>query len=258
MVWWLVDVANYLKAHPEEIEPLSSYRFIVFGGSPTPTETTSFLERKLGTPLIELYGQTETTGLCITYRTGEKTRPGFMGRAMEQVIQAKVITPGGEHVILPGMDETGILYVKGDTVTPGYWKREDLNEKRLKDGWLQTGDLVQWDKNRYFRYVDRLDDMIISGGENVYPKEVENVLSQHPKVLEVAVIGTHHPRWIQQVTAVIVPGEEGVTAEEIQCFCHDRLPGYKCPKRIELLEVLPRTGSGKVDKRRLKEMFKER
>jgi long-chain acyl-CoA synthetase len=253
----LVDVVNYLKANVVEESLFDSYRFCFFGGSPTPNVICDYFEKKIKVNLFEIYGQTEMTGLMITYRLGEQRVPGSMGKPMSQVVNAKVVAPDSEKIVKPGDEEAGVLYLNGDVVTPGYWKREDLNRERIIDGWMKTGDIVRWNAEGYLYYTDRFDDMIVTGGENVYPKEVENVLAEHPGVAEVAVIGTPHERWIEQVTAIIVPYDSSITIEEIDLFCkqHQGLAGYKRPRRIEFIQELPKTGSGKISKNLLKQKY---
>jgi long-chain acyl-CoA synthetase len=207
----LVDVVNYMKANLIDETLFDSNRFCFFGGSPTPGVICDYFEKKTRVNLFEIYGQTEMSGLMITYRLGEHRVSGSMGKPMTQVVEAKVLAPGSEKIIMPGDEEAGVLYLRGDVVTRGYWKREDLNHERIIDGWIKTGDIVRWNSEGYLHYTDRFDDMIVTGGENVYPKEVENVLAEHPGVAEVAVIGTPHERWIEQVTAIIVPNDSSIS-----------------------------------------------
>lgn len=255
----LVDVVNYLKSNPENPNSFDGYRFCFFGGSPTPSVFCDYFEAAIGVSLFEIYGQTELSGLMITYQLGERRIPGSMGKAMAQVVETKIVSADGERLIAPGEEEAGVMYLKGDVVTPGYWKRDELNQERFVDGWLKTGDIVRWDENGYLFYTDRYDDMIVTGGENVYPKEVENILAEHPAVAEVAVIGTPHPRWIEQVTAIVVIRDGAATVQDIDTFCmeHRGLAGYKRPRRIEIVQELPKTGSGKINKSVLKQQFRE-
>ncbi|WP_156289667.1 class I adenylate-forming enzyme family protein [Oceanobacillus salinisoli] len=254
----IIDVVNYLKVNSVDKSWFRTYRFMIYGGSPTPDPILEFFEDELEVKLVEIYGQTELSGLVITYWGEENRKKGSMGRIVNQVIEGKVIGTDGKE-ILPGEEESGELYVRGDVVTPGYWKRPELNKERLIDGWLRTGDVVRWDKDGYLYYTDRFDDMIITGGENVYPKEVENVLAEHPKIAEIVVIGTPHERLVEQVTAVIVPNENTLTEKEIIDFCdeHTGLAGYKKPRRIIFTDEIPKTGSGKFNKSLLKKMYKD-
>jgi acyl-CoA synthetase (AMP-forming)/AMP-acid ligase II len=150
--------------------------------------------------------------------------------------------------------QVGEIIVKGDSVTPGYWNLPEETEKALKNGWLYTGDLAVIDSERYVTIVDRKKDMILTGGENVYSTEVENVLYMHPDVLEAAVIGVPDSHWGETVKAFVVLKEgRQATEQEIIAFCKKELARYKAPKSIEFLESLPRTGSGKIYKKGLRD-----
>jgi long-chain acyl-CoA synthetase len=137
----------------------------------------------------------------------------------------------------------------------GYWNIDESG--KWLDGWLRTGDLVRRDADGFLYYVDRADDMIISGGENIFPQMVEEHLANHPDLSEVVVIGTPHPRWVQQVTAVVVARRPGLTVEDVLDWCQQNpdLTGMHKPKRVELVREIPRTGSGKVDRPELRRMF---
>ncbi|KQL49753.1 hypothetical protein AN963_08570 [Brevibacillus choshinensis] len=255
----LVDVVNYLKSSRENPNSFAGYRFCFFGGSPTPSVFCDYFEAAIGVSLFEIYGQTELSGLIVTYQLEERRISGSMGKPMAQVVETKIVSADGKRLIAPGEEEAGVMYLKGDVVTPGYWKRDELNQERFVDGWLKTGDIVRWDENGYLFYTDRFDDLIVTGGENVYPKEVESILAEHPAVAEVAVIGTPHPRWIEQVTAIVVIRDATATVQDIDSFClqHRGLAGYKRPRRIEIVQELPKTGSGKINKSVLKQQYRE-
>jgi len=139
-------------------------------------------------------------------------------------------------------------------VTPGYWNLPDETAKAFRDGWLYTGDLAVVNPEEYVTIVDRKKDMIITGGENVYSTEVENVLYTHPAVLEAAVIGIPDPKWGEAIKACVVlkPGKEA-SERDIIAFCKENLAHYKAPKSVDFLEALPRTGSGKIFKKGLRD-----
>ena len=140
----------------------------------------------------------------------------------------------------------------------GYWKRSEATEKSLCDGWLHTGDMGRRDAEGYCYVVDRKVDMVISGGENVYPAEVENVISGHPGVLEVAVIGIPDGRWVEAVKAMVVPRPDAsLTEADVIGFCRGKLGGFKIPKSVDFIESLPRTPSGKVRKADLRAPYWE-
>ncbi len=161
---------------------------------------------------------------------------------------SKPVTPDGKQV--------GEILVRGDTITPGYWNRPDETDNAFDRGWLRTGDLAVIDPEGYVNIVDRKKDMIVSGGENIYSTEVENVLYMNPKVLEAAVFGVPDDIWGEAVKAAVVlkQGESATQAEIIQ-FCKDRQASYKAPKSIDFIQELPKTGSGKIYKKGLRDPY---
>ena len=251
----LIDVLSRLEGGVRPELP-ASLRFCVFGGSATPAHVPRRFEELLGVPLVELYGQTETTGLITTYDVGERRVPGSMGRLRTEVADAMLLAPDGAEVPLQE-GATGEIAFAGDTVTAGYWQREAETESRRHGRFLRTGDVVRIGADGYLHYLDRADNMIVTGGENVYPAEVEAVLARHPKVAEVAVIGAPHERLVQQVTAIVVPLDDSVRVEDILSFvgADPSLAPYKRPRRIEFATALPKTGSGKIDRSRLKATY---
>ncbi len=250
----LIDATRWIGSHPGQVPHLSDMRIVVTGGSATPAAVCDEFEKVTGLPLIELYGQTELTGLAVTYRAGEKRLPNSMGHVQGQTVEAKILDAGG-HRVPPGSAEVGELMFRGDTVSPGYWHNDAKTAERLVEGWLHTGDIVRWDAEEFLYYIDRADDMIITGGENVYPAEVEAVLSRHPGVVQVAIVGLPHERWGQQVTAFVVCRDDTVTEGELVRFLKEDsgLADYKRPGRIVRVQNLPTTGSGKINKAQLKQ-----
>nr|WP_263326547.1 AMP-binding protein [Neobacillus sp. Marseille-Q6967] len=166
---------------------------------------------------------------------------------------ARVIDENGEDV-KPG--EVGEFIIKGETIMKGYYKKPEETAKALKNGWLYTGDLATIDEDGFLTLVDRKKDMIISGGENVYSTEVEQVLYKHSDVLEAAVIGIPHEVWGEIVAVVVVPKQgKQINHEELQQFCRQLLAGYKIPRVIYELDQLPRNASGKVLKYQLRQSY---
>jgi len=150
--------------------------------------------------------------------------------------------------------ELGEIVVKGPNVMQGYYNNPEATAETIIDGWVRTGDVGYIDEDGYFFIVDRKKEMIIRGGENIYPREIEEVLFTHPKIVEAAVIGLPDPIWGEEVVAVIVPQPgETLTLEEVQEFCKERLASYKTPREVKLREDLPKTLTGKVIKKALKE-----
>jgi fatty-acyl-CoA synthase len=170
-------------------------------------------------------------------------------------VSLRVVDDVGNDVAADNQ-QVGEIIVKGDTVTPGYWNLPDETRAAIHDGWLYTGDLAVIDEEHYVTIVDRKKDMILTGGENVYSTEVENVLYEHDAVLETAVIGVPDDHWGEAVKACVVlkKGCE-VTEEEIIAFCKKNLAGYKAPKSIDFLKTLPKTGSGKIYKKGLRDPY---
>jgi acyl-CoA synthetase (AMP-forming)/AMP-acid ligase II len=156
---------------------------------------------------------------------------------------------------VPADDRTvGEVIARGATVTPGYWRDAEATREAFQGGWFHTGDLATLDARGSIQLVDRLKDVIISGGETVYSTEVENVLYEHPDVREAAVFGVPDETWGESVrAAVVLKGEGAARAEDLVPFCRARLAHYKCPRAVDVLDALPRTGSGKIDKKSLRE-----
>ena len=247
----MIDVGNRTVGAPVVLD---SFRICMFGGSRTPTASIDRLAAGTGVEGVEIYGQTEQSGLVVSYAAGDRRRPNSMGKPLEQVVRTRLVSPAtGNDVTEP--EDVGELWVQGDAVTPGYWNLP-LDEK-WSEGWFRTGDLMSRDADGYLYYVDRIDDMIISGGENIFPQMVEEHLADCPDLAEVAVIGTAHERWVEQVTAVVVTNREGVTADDVAAWCatNPNLRGMHRPRRIEIVDALPRTGSGKLDRPDLRRRF---
>jgi fatty-acyl-CoA synthase len=247
-----------------ETHDFSSLRAILSGGAPIAPEVVRKIMGVFKCDYIQTYGMTETSPYLtvsilkenLAYLSDEerfvykaKTGRPFMG------VLLKVVREDGTDVT-PNDEEVGEIVVKGDIVTKGYWNRPEETAKALKDGWLYTGDMAVIDKEGYVNIVDRKKDMIITGGENVYSVEVENVLYTHPCVLEAAVIGVPDPKWGEAVKAVVVlkPGETA-TEEEIIQYCKQHIASYKTPKSVDFISDLPKTGSGKIFKKGLKERY---
>lgn len=242
----------------------SSLRVILSGGSPIAPEVVRRIMDTFGCDYIQTYGMTETspyltvsilkeplTRLPREEQFDYKARTGrpFLG------VLLKVVREDGTEVAHDDQ-EVGEIIVRGDIVTQGYWKRPRETAKALRDGWLHTGDMAVVDPEGYVNIVDRKKDMIITGGENVYSVEVENVLYAHPAVLEAVVIGVPDPTWGEAVKAVVVL-KEGASADEADIIrhCKEQIASYKAPKSVDFVEALPRTGSGKLYKKGLKDRY---
>jgi fatty-acyl-CoA synthase len=258
---------NLLVNHPDISQhDYSSLRVLLSGGAPIAPEVVKKIVETFQCDYIQTYGMTETS----PYLTMSILKEHLRGLPYEEqlalksktgrefvAVQLKVVRDDGTEVA-KDEKEVGEIIVKGDIVTPGYWKLPEETEKAIKDGWLYTGDLAVMDGERYVTIVDRKKDIIITGGENVYSTEVENVLYMHPAILETAVIGVPDEKWGEAVKAIVVL-KEGMeaTEDEIIEFCKERLARYKAPKSIDFLNTLPKTGSGKIAKRELREKYWE-
>ncbi|HEX6537705.1 MAG TPA: long-chain fatty acid--CoA ligase [Candidatus Dormibacteraeota bacterium] len=245
----------FMAQHPDfATRDLSSVRIFVVGGAPVPEQLLrSYADR--GIPFLQGYGLTETgPQACLLPPHMAEAKLGSAG-IQPFFTDTKVVDENGNDV--PD-GERGEIVVRGPNVMKGYWNRPDATAEVLEDGWFHTGDIGKRDDDGYFYILDRKKDMIISGGENIYPAEVEDVLFQHPAVQDVAVIGVQHPRWGESVRAVIVVKDgETVTEQEIVDFTEGRLARYKQPRSVVFADWLPRNPTGKVVKFELRERFGE-
>ncbi len=230
---------------------LSSIQICISGSAPLPLEVQQQFESVSGARVVEGYGLTEASPVTHCNPVFGDRRIGTIGLPLPDT-DAAIRDPASGAFLPPG--EQGELVVRGPQVMAGYWQRPEETADALRDGWLHTGDIAIMDADGYFRIVDRAKDMIIVGGLKVFPRQVEDVLFEHPKVLEAAVIGLPDARKGEMVVAYVVPKPgERVTPEELAAFSRERLAPYKVPRRFELRESLPKTIVGKVLRRRLKE-----
>jgi long-chain acyl-CoA synthetase len=231
---------------------LSSIRICISGSAPLSLETQRQFEAVSGARVVEGYGLTEAGPVTHCNPVfGAPARIGTIGLPLPDT-DAAILDPVSNTFLPPG--EQGELVVRGPQVMAGYWQRPDETAETLRDGWLHTGDIATMDADGFFRIVDRAKDMIIVGGLKVFPRQVEDVLFDHPKVLEAAVIGLPDARKGEQVVAYVVPVPgEHLTPEELAAYSRERLAPYKVPRRFELRDSLPKTIVGKVLRRQLKE-----
>ncbi|WP_287153602.1 AMP-binding protein [Candidatus Solincola tengchongensis] len=202
-----------------------------------------------------IYGQTECTG-PVTVVSGEVAfeNPDTCGKPMRGIDLE--IWDENNNPLPPG--SVGEIMVRS-RMTTRYWKNPEANEALYTGEWLHTGDLGKLDEEGYLYFVDRKKDLIKTGGENVYPQEVETVLNQHPRIADVAVIGLPDPQWGEAVTAAVVSADGGeLSLDEVRSFCRGKIAGYKIPKRVVMVESIPRNETGKVVKRKLRELFLEK
>lgn len=242
----MVDALNTPEARERDT---SSLELFAYGGSPAPVEVLDSFAETFGVDdLRNYYGQTENTGLSVTYGPGVERKPALTGRPVNAV-EHRLVDVGADGLVDVEPGEEGELVLRGDIITPGYWD-ESLDEDYFTDGWLHTDDVFRQDADGLLYYVDRVDDMIISGGENVAPSEVENALQKHSSIEAVAVFGTDHERLGEVVTAAIVSSDSELTEESLEAWWTENagLAGYKRPRRTEFVEEFPRTATQKIDK----------
>lgn len=264
---FIPTMLNILVNHPEiNNYDFSSLRLIMSGGAPIAKEVVRKVIEIFGLEYIQTYGLTETSPfLTMSILKEEMKNLPFEERLRYMVttgrpfynVQLKVVRDDGSEVVSNEKD-VGEIIVKGDTISPAYWELPKETEKRIVDGWLYTRDLAVVNPEGYVTIVDRKDDMIITGGENVYSIEVEDVLYSHPNILEAAVIGLPDPIWSEKVCAVVVlKNDKEVKEDEIIKFCKDKIAHFKAPKKVFFSEQLPKTGSAKIYKYKLREIYGE-
>jgi len=226
-------------------------RIAVSGGSALPVEIYKQTKEIVGLPIIEGYGLTEGSPACTFNPTYGVHKAGSIGVHIPEIT---VRVGGANDEELP-IGEVGELLVRGENVMHGYYNRPEETAETLRNGWLHTGDLAKKDEDGYFFIVDRIKDIVVVAGLNVYPREVEEALYQHPAVKDAAVIGEQDKLRGEILVAHIVlkEGAEGTRSDEITAWLKERLAAYKIPRRIEFREELPRNSSGKVLKRMLKD-----
>jgi long-chain acyl-CoA synthetase len=235
---------------------LTSLRHCFSGAAPLPQEVQERFEAHIGGRLVEGYGMTEANACIITPLRGVR-KPGSIGIPVPDV-EAKIVDiEMGSHTLAPG--EVGELVLRCPQQLQGYWRKSDDSAQVLREGWVYTGDIARMDDDGFFYIVDRKKEMILSGGFNVYPRDVEEVLYLHPQVREAAVIGVADAFLGERVKAFVVPHDgESPSADEIIAFCRKHLVVYKVPTSVEFRDSLPKTLIGKVLRRVLMEQERQR
>jgi long-chain acyl-CoA synthetase len=227
----------------------SRLKVTLSGGMALTTGAAKEWQRITGTPVYEGYGLTEASPI-VSVNPGNNNQLGTIGLPVPETF-VKVVSEDDREL---GLNEPGELCVKGPQVMLGYWQRDDETRKVLdSDGWLRTGDIAVVREDGYIKIVDRKKDLIVVSGFKVFPGEVEDVVSQHPDVAECAAIGIPDEHSGEAVKIFVVPRRSGVTEQSIRDFCHERLTGYKVPKRVEFRKSLPKSNVGKVLRRELRD-----
>jgi long-chain acyl-CoA synthetase len=236
--------------HPEaDAARTASLRICISGGAAMPVEILRGFEDKFGCTILEGYGLSETSPVASFNHPDRSRKPGSIGTPVEGV-QMRLFGEGGAAV---PVGEVGEIAIRGHNVMKGYWGRPEATAEAIPDGWFRTGDLGRIDEDGYYFIVDRKKEMIIRGGYNVYPREIEEVLYEHPAVFEAAVIGMPHGELGEEVGAAVVlkPGASATT-QELQQYAKDRVAAYKYPRKVWLVEALPKGPTGKILRREVR------
>src|SRR5215510_101260 len=220
----------------------------VSGGAALPVEVLRAFDEAFGVPLLEGYGLSETSPVASFNHPDRPHKPGSIGTPIKDVRMR--VVDGEDHEVPPG--EVGEIAISGPNVMKGYWQRPEATAEAIRDGWFRTGDMAKVDEDGYFFIVDRKKDLIIRGGYNVYPREVEEVLYEHPAVQEAAVVGMPDEHLGEEVgAAVALKKGEHISEDDLRAFVKEQVASYKYPRRIWFVEELPKGPTGKILKREI-------
>jgi len=242
---------NFMLQVPYESVDYSSLRWMMTGAAPVPVSLTKQYH-EMGIGVLQIYGLTETCGpACMMDAENALRKPDSTGRAFFHT-EIRIVDDHGKDC--PPM-VAGEVWVKGAHVMREYWNQPEATKETLVDGWVRTGDIATMDDEGFVAIQDRMKDMIISGGENVYPAEIEGVLAAHPGVAEAAVIGQKSDKWGESPLAIIVKADDALTEADVIKFCSGKLARFKQPQAAVFVDEIPRNPSGKILKRLLREQF---
>jgi len=225
----------------------SSLQFCVSGSAPLPVEILKGFEQKFSCQIREGYGLSEGTAALTGHGLTMELKPGSVGKPLPNV-EVRVVDENDNDVPI---GEIGEVIARGPNIMQGYYNMPEETAAALRNGWLHTGDMGRFDEDGYLYIVERKKDLIIRGGFNIYPRDVEEVLATHPAVIEAAVVGVPSERMGEEVKAYVVTGTP-VDAEELMAYCREKLANYKTPSQIEFIDALPRNAIGKIDKKELR------
>jgi len=239
-----------LLHHEAKGEPadVSTLRYCFSGGAPMPVEVMRAFEKKFSVDILEGYGLSETSPVASFNVLDRPRKPGSIGYPVWGVEMA--ILDENDTALPDG--ERGEICIRGHNVMKGYLGRPDATAEAMRSGWFHSGDVGTRDADGSFRIVDRVKDMILRGGFNVYPREVEEVLYAHPDIVEAAVVGVPHERHGEEIKAVVVSTNEALDADAVKAYCKEHLAAYKYPRIVEFMSELPKGPTGKILKRELK------
>jgi long-chain acyl-CoA synthetase len=238
-----------LLHHPErESFDTSALRSCITGGASMPVEVLRGFEDAFDAIVLEGYGLSETSPVACSNHPDRERKPGSIGTPIEGV-EMQVVDEGDNPV---PQGEVGEIVIRGHNIMKGYWQRPDATAEAMRGGWFHSGDMARTDEDGYFYIVDRKKDLIIRGGYNVYPREVEEVLYEHPKIREAAVVGVPHDEWGEEIGAAVVlhDGEE-LPPDEVSAYVKERIAAYKYPRVVWFLDELPKGPTGKILKREI-------
>ena len=256
-------VQGLLRVEGVENADLSAMELLMYGAAPIGDVLLSKAMKVFDCNFMHAYGMTEAAGTVVTLRPEDHALEGDKAKLLKSCgrplpwVDLRIIDPMTKEDAAPG--EPGEIWLRSEMITPGYWNDPAATQEAItQDGWFRTGDAAYRDADDYVFLFDRFKDMIISGGENIYPAEIENALNAHDGIAECGVIGVPHEKWGETPLAVIVPkaGADLSEAEIIE-FCRNRIARYKCPTRVAFVSSLPRNASGKLQKHILREQFRE-
>ena len=225
----------------------SSLRYCVSGSAPLPLAILEGFQKKFGCQILEGYGLSEATTVLTGHSQSMPVKPGSVGKPVSGV-ELRIVDENDRDV---PVGEVGEIIARGPNIMKGYYNMPDATASTLRNGWLHTGDMGRFDEDGYLYIVERKKDLIIRGGFNIYPRDVEEVLNSHPAVIESAVIGVPSERMGEEVKAFVVKRGE-VDAETLKAYCREKLANYKTPGELEFVDILPRNGVGKIDKKELR------
>jgi long-chain acyl-CoA synthetase len=245
---------TFMLSHPEfDNVDWSSLRWVICGAAPLPVELGEEFEKRTGARVLQGYGLTETSPGASLMLMSDPPKPGSCGRPLPNV-DIKAVDDAGNEV---PAGEPGEVWIKGPNIMKGYYRMPEATDAVMKDGWFASGDIGHFDEDGFLYITERKKDLIIRGGFNIFPRDIEELLYEHPGVLEAAVVGIPDPKFGEEVIAYVTPkAQPPVTEDELLAFCRERLAKYKTPKHVKFLPALPKNAIGKILKKDLREMAK--